>query len=304
MSLQSRKSKIQTFKPLIFKDQLIENAQDNLLSDDKINEFFIHSFKEDSVNLKLPLPPHKKTVNDFVLIQKGEMKRTIGLEAFQLGAKDFLLTPKNSITTTKSASDDLEGYYCHFTDEFLGGNPYLRMWHTQSLSRNYLHLSPVQVENLEALLIRILFLYRNRENTSSNYQLIHYYLSTFIAEVSILVQNEAISGSVISSMVSDFGDLVNQNFRKFRSVQKYAALLHVTPNHLNKIVKKETGKNASGIIQETCILEAKALLLQTTLNVEEIAIELGFEDVSYFSRFFKNHSGTSPTFYREMIDLS
>src|SRR5699024_4297735 len=271
MLLQSRKSKIQTFKPLIFKDQLIENAQDNLLRDDKINEFFIHSFKEDSVNLKLPLPPHKKTVNDFVLIQKGEMKRTIGLEAFQLGAKDFLLTPKNSITTTKSASDDLEGYYCHFTDEFLGGNPYLRMWHTQSLSRNYLHLSPVQVENLEALLIRILFLYRNRKNTSSNYQFIHYYLSTFIAEVSVLAQNEAILGSAIPSKVSDFLALVNQYFRKFRNVKKYAALLYVSPNHLNKIVKKETGKNASGIIQETYILEAKTLLLQTSLNIEEIS---------------------------------
>lgn len=81
------------------------------MNDDSITQFFIHSFKEDAVNLKLPLPPHKKTVNDFVFITNGSMTRNLGIESFELKKNDFLFTPKNSITTTEFVSADLEGFF-------------------------------------------------------------------------------------------------------------------------------------------------------------------------------------------------
>ena len=52
------------------------------------------------------------------------------------------------------------------------------------------------------------------------------------------------------------------------------------------------------------MLEAKVLLLQSNLSINEISEELGFNDASYFSRLFKTETNFSPTDYRKMIDLS
>lgn len=304
MADKNSTGKIQLLRPLLFKHQLINNGEDRLLNDDKINEFFIHSFKDDSVDLKLPLPPHKKTVNDFVFIRKGEMERTFSLEKFHLKRGDFLLIPKNSITTTTYVSADLEGYYCHFSDEFLAGNSHLKRWYTQAASQNFLHLSADQIEILETLLARISFLYKNRDHQPLQYSLIQYYLSTFIAEISLLKKDKISSETSHHPILADFRKILHQNYRTKKSVKDFADLLHISPNHLNKILKTETGKSASTIINETYMLEAKAMLTQTSLDVSEIADELGFEDRSYFSRFFKKHAQISPVDYRKMIDLS
>ena len=52
------------------------------------------------------------------------------------------------------------------------------------------------------------------------------------------------------------------------------------------------------------ILEAKVLMQNNNMSVSEIAFEIGIEDVSYFGRFFKKHTGFTPTEYRKMIELS
>lgn len=299
----SKKSNIPILEPLVFKEEFIANNQQAIFANSKINEFFIHSFKEDIVNLKLPLPPHKKTVNDFVFVLKGEMIKTIGLESFSLKAGDFLFTPKNSITTSKNMSADLEGFYGHFSDNFLANNPFLKLWHTRPRSQNLLHLSKVEIENLTSLLHRILSLYRDMQDKPSNYQLIHYYLSTFIAEVSIITENQ-LPISPVNPLIPRFNQLVSEHFKTSKSVGFYAKQLHISPNHLNKIIKNGTGKTASEVINQFCILEAQVLLIQTQLDISEIALELGYEDTSYFSRFFKRHSGVSPTKYRKMIESS
>lgn len=88
------------------------------------------------------------------------------------------------------------------------------------------------------------------------------------------------------------------------SIKEYASRLNITPNHLNKRVKHETGNTASEVIREITILEAKVLLLQTTMTIKEISKELGFNDDSCFGRLFKNKTNYSPSGYRRMIDLS
>ena len=137
------KLNIPTLSPKIFRKNYIKNNMDELLSDDSITQFFIHSFKDDDVYLNLPLPPHKKTVNDFVFISDGSMTKNLGIESFQLKKNDFLFTPKNNINTTESVSADLEGFYCHFTIEFIGPNPFMGTLHTQPSSQNYLHISEI-----------------------------------------------------------------------------------------------------------------------------------------------------------------
>ena len=277
---------------------------DELLNDDSIAQFFIHSFKEDDVSLRLPLPPHKKTVNDFVFLTNGSMGKNLGIESFQLKKNDFLFTAKNSITTTEHVSGDLEGFYCHFSDEFIEANSFMGILYSQNHNQNYVHVSEKDATNLVFLLNRIVQLYKSKKENPNNYRLIPFYLSTFLAEIFLRKKDLGNTVKPSNDVFINFKSLVHAQFKQQLTIKEYAAQLNITPNHLNKRVKLECGKTASEIIKEITILEAKVLLLQTKMTINEISMDLGFEDASYFSRFFKSETDYTPSNYRAMIDLS
>jgi len=74
--------------------------------------------------------------------------------------------------------------------------------------------------------------------------------------------------------------------------------LNLSSFQLNAITKATLGKNCSELINEYVILESKRYLLATSNQVNQIADHLGYEDISYFTRFFKKHTGYSPEAFR------
>ncbi|MCL7764570.1 helix-turn-helix domain-containing protein [Polaribacter sp. Z014] len=96
-----------------------------------------------------------------------------------------------------------------------------------------------------------------------------------------------------------FLDLLNENFKSERTVQFYADVLCITSGYLSKVLKEVSGKTANQLIDEAVILEAKLLLNKPTLSIAEIAEELQFSDQSFFGKFFKKHTGLSPTAFRK-----
>jgi len=105
-------------------------------------------------------------------------------------------------------------------------------------------------------------------------------------------------GSQKYNIVSRFKQLVRKRYKELKQVKDYASLLNITPLYLNEVVKTVTGFPASYWIHQEIILEAKRLLYYTTLDVQEIAYDLGYEDPAYFSRFFKNNTGTAASAFR------
>jgi AraC family transcriptional activator of pobA len=102
-----------------------------------------------------------------------------------------------------------------------------------------------------------------------------------------------------------FKQLIGENHKELKEVKAYAELLHITPLYLNEIVKEVTGFTASYWINQVILLEAKRMLYYTSLDVKQIAIELGYNDHAYFSRYFKKHSRETPlTFRKKNHDLS
>lgn len=83
-----------------------------------------------------------------------------------------------------------------------------------------------------------------------------------------------------------------------RSAKEYAERLAIHVNHLNKVLKENTGKTTTQIISSRMIQEAKILLKQTDWNVSEIAYTLGFEEVAHFSNFFKKQTSLAPLAFR------
>ena len=92
---------------------------------------------------------------------------------------------------------------------------------------------------------------------------------------------------------------LGKHITNLKQVSQYADLLNLSSYQLNSITKTTIGKAASVLINEQIILEAKRYLLATPNQVKDIADHLGFEDISYFIRFFKKHTGYSPEAFRK-----
>lgn len=105
-------------------------------------------------------------------------------------------------------------------------------------------------------------------------------------------------------LVRKFKALLKKNFITKRSVSDYASALCVTPNYLNRTIKKLTGFTASHHIQQQIILEAKRQAITSNSSMKEIAYLLGFDDLAHFSKFFKNSTGVSFTSYKRGLSVA
>jgi AraC family transcriptional activator of pobA len=101
-----------------------------------------------------------------------------------------------------------------------------------------------------------------------------------------------------------FKALLENNFHKERQPSFYAAQMGISPNNFSKICKQHFLKTPSRLIHDRVILESKKLIHLSYKNIKEIAAELNFDDENYFSRYFKKHTGITPTAFRENVGIS
>lgn len=107
------------------------------------------------------------------------------------------------------------------------------------------------------------------------------------------------AGSYSQERYEEFIELMEKNIATHKQVAQYTALMNLSAYQLNEITKTTVDKTASELINEHIILEAKRHLLATSNQVKDIADRLGYEDVSYFIRFFKKQTGDTPETFRQ-----
>ena len=86
------------------------------------------------------------------------------------------------------------------------------------------------------------------------------------------------------------------------SLTRFSELLHFNPSYLSRMYKQYTGESISEYISEVKFNKAREMLKKTNRKINEIAIALGFETPSYFTRFFKKKTNLSPQEYRDFTD--
>jgi AraC family transcriptional activator of pobA len=89
-------------------------------------------------------------------------------------------------------------------------------------------------------------------------------------------------------------NLVAAEFKTVKFPKAYAARMHMSEKHLNRICRECVGKTTTEIISDRIIIEAKRLLTTSDLPVSEVAEALGYLDRAYFSRLFKKKCGQTP----------
>lgn len=96
-----------------------------------------------------------------------------------------------------------------------------------------------------------------------------------------------------------FEQLLAKECPRLHKVNEFADLLNTTPQNLNAICRKQTGRSASQIITTQLMLEAKRYILHTDNTINEISEILSFTDTSNFVKFFKSHENITPIQFRE-----
>lgn len=107
------------------------------------------------------------------------------------------------------------------------------------------------------------------------------------------------AGNHGKQLFGEFMSLVKRHHTSCRGVKFYADKLCLTPNYLSGVVKEYTGKTATEWVNDFVIVEAKIMLKDTSLSVQEISCRLNFPDQSTFGKYFKKIVGISPKAYRD-----
>ena len=202
------------------------------------------------------------------------------------------------------------GHFCVFTAEFL----------TKDKSGIDLDKLPIfqtdgypvfQLTEEDAIAVDLIFKKIHQEINSDyvyKYDLIRNYVAELIHFGQKLQPVTALyskhnSAARVSSL---FAELLERQFPiesprqrlELKSAKDFAARLAVHVNHLNKVLKENTGKTTTELISDRLIHEAKILLKETDWNISEIAYSLGFEELAHFSNFFKKQTTLTPISFR------
>ncbi|WP_281238468.1 helix-turn-helix domain-containing protein [Flavobacterium praedii] len=203
------------------------------------------------------------------------------------------------------------GHFCVFTTEFL----------TKDKSGIDLDKLPIfqtdgypvfQLTKEETIAIDLIFKKIHSEINSDyvyKYDLIRNYVAELIHFGQKLQPVTALyskhnSAARVSSL---FAELLERQFPiesphqrlELKSAKDFATRLSIHVNHLNKVLKENTGKTTTELISDRLIHEAKILLKQTDWNISEIAYSLGFEELAHFSNFFKKQTALTPLSFRD-----
>ena len=249
--------------------------------------------------------PHRHNFYSVLIISKAKGIHKIDFNDYELAEKQiFFIAPgqvHQVIEYEKSA-----GFSMTFSNQFLVENSIpISFIESLNLFQNYGQSPPLQLENkafesVENFAHEIVELFNS--DAAMKFLSIGSFLKLILiacnnsCEINPIESDIDISGA---SLIRNFKNAVNQNFKKEHSTTFYANQLFITPDHLNRTFKAKVGKTAKEFIQARIITEAKRLLFFSSLTNKEIAYRLGFNEPANFSAFFKKHTMLSPSHFKK-----
>lgn len=265
--------------------------------------FFVVAVEQMYPQFTRAIPPVRATSHTVLFLTSGTARMNIGNDAYTIREHEVLVVRAGQLYSF-APGDENTGFLCHFHPDFLLSNvaptnfEFLQLWGTP-----HIRLTPETAGFAGNLLRRLLAEYNAQALGYPD--ILRAYLLALLHELNRAYVAEAPAApNSAASITQRFKQLVAAELRATHRVSDYAEWLHITPGHLSKAVRSTTGKAPARWIEESVVLEAKALLFQSNLSVGEIALEVGVADASYFSRLFRKHTGVAPLAFRKKLSQS
>lgn len=246
------------------------------------------------------LVPYRKNFYFLVLIREGIGRHWVDMRPYSHHANTMYIVAPLQVSLMEQ-DNPFVGMLLGFTAEFIGldhpaGYGLLPLL-TSAPGGHALHLQPADLAYLEPVLAHMHTEYQQQRPW--HLDMLRANLRTVLIYLSRLQQEQAVPVSTPGpTLLAQFTELIELHHTTRHHVAQYAELLHRSPSYLNARVRQLSGQPALAHIQARLILEAKRYLFHTRLSIAEISYALGFQDPSYFGRFFRRDVGLSPAAYR------
>lgn len=245
------------------------------------------------------------------LREKGKARFSINLKEFEVGKNDLVICSPGDLVQA-SLQDGIHLVQSmmissHFLKEmYISLNSFMPFFASQK-EHPVFHLTDGEMEELKSY---FLLIKENIENddyfrTDITKRLLAAYLyklGSILYRHRPELQAEAAKPLKREEILfKEFIRLVSEHHRKERRVDFYAEQLFLSPKHFSTVIKKVSGKTAGQWIDDYVVLEAKTLLKYSAMSIQEVAYYMNFPNPSFFGKYFRQHTGMSPSEYKAQM---
>ena len=293
--------KSSTFAPKI--DTIIKMKENNIpIVDCPYGDYMIGDASGKLMN-EYGRYPCKIKCGVYALLVRGTAHATINVTEYDFKANDILLLEPGSFLLIHEFSEDALVYWIVFSSKFLEKHT---VNNRMALTSIQLHSPKISTtENHAQVLVKMyeaVYAALNAEPSMLDtdkmthiFNLLQSSYARYARE-----QDEYLVKPLDrkTEIYQDYCQLVLQHYHEWHHVSQYADAMRLTLPHLCSTIKSVGERTAGDIIIEAIITDAKSQLKITNLQIKEIALSLGFDNVAFFNRFFKARVGVTPKAYR------
>ena len=250
----------------------------------------------DRLNPKVPFP-HRHDFYHILVIEQGRGKHRIDFQNYSLQKNQVFFVKPGQVHAWDIASG-VKAWVIEFTMESL---PFAALKAPDVLAQvqalpDMLSLKPShKVKILQ--LCQLMF--AEAKGQQQGYAVgLQGLLISFLVELLRVSGKTSDRAMAVEQTMARFQLLVEEHFKAEHSVEFYGQTLGLTAKALTMRSLRQLGKSARTVIHQRILVEAKRLLIYSKLSVSEVAGQLGYLDVNYFVRFFKEHVGITTLRFR------
>lgn len=247
-----------------------------------------------------PTLPHRISFFAILIVTKETGIHQIDLKDYELKEGTTLKIAKGQVHAFQK-NPNYEGFLILFTESYVLN--YFSKSSINLISHLYNHyfFSPVSNEiHLNESFLTQLKNEIKEKNTITQKNIIASLINIYLLQLERRAKSTVFENftSKHLDLFIDFKNMVEQNHTATRNVKDYAQILLISTKLLNQVVKRITLDTAKTFIDNYVILEAKRNIITSKQSIKEIAFEMGFDEVTNFTKFFKKHTSISPKIFK------
>ncbi len=253
----------------------------------------------DAIKDHNPSLPNRISFFALLIVTKGTGKHQIDLKDYKLKEGTVLKIAKGQVHAFQK-NPKYEGFLIVFTEDFVMN--YFSKSTTKLIAHLYNYHLATPLNNDKAANQDFLKQVKQELKSTDTYARINILAVMLELYLLRIERNSRIDKSPHNSKqyitFIEFKNLVESKYTTTRNVKDYASQLFISTKTLNQVVKEFTFNTAKFFIDQYVILEAKRAIVSTNYSFKEIAFDLGFDEVTNFTKFFKKKMNTTPKDFR------